>query len=178
MIAAELRRKRVSQLRSSHWHWHLKEVFVRIDGVQRYLWRAVDREGEVLEAFVSKTGDREAALIFLRKLVKRNGGPEELVTDKLRSCGAALMELRIQGKCVTDRWANSRAENSHQPFRRRERACCGSSACSHSNRRHQSTDHCTTTSAQTGASPVKTSRCGPAPSLSASRGRSAPANGR
>jgi putative transposase len=97
-------------------------VFVRINGVQHYLWRAVDQEGEVLEAFVSKHRDKKAALMFLRKLMKRQGRPEELVTDKLRSSGAALKELGIQDSRLTDRWENNRAENSHQPFRRRERA--------------------------------------------------------
>ncbi len=122
MFAAEIRRRRVGQIRASRWRWHLDEVFVRINGVQHYLWRAVDHEGEVLEAFVSKTRDRQAALVFLKKLMKRHGRPEELVTDRLRSYGAALKELGIQDKRVTVRWANNRAENSHQPFRRRERA--------------------------------------------------------
>ena len=122
MFAAEIRRKRVTGLRTSRWRWHLDEVFVKINGVQHYLWRAVDHEGEVLEAFVSKTRDKKAALKFLKKLMKRHGRPEELVTDKLRSYGAALKELGIQDKRVTDRWENNRAENSHQPFRRRERA--------------------------------------------------------
>jgi putative transposase len=122
MFAAEIRRKRVGGLRSSRWRWHLDEVFVKVNGVQHYLWRAVDHEGEVLEAFVSKTRDKAAALKFLRKLMKRHGRPEELVTDKLRSYGAALKEIGAEGKRVTERWENNRAENSHQPFRRRERA--------------------------------------------------------
>ncbi len=123
MFASEIRQKRAQPQRSvSRWRWHLDEVFVPINGVRHYLWRAVDHEEEVLEAFVSKTRDRKAALKFLRKLMKRHGRPDELVTDKLRSYGAALRELGIQGKRVTERWENNRAENSHQPFRRRERA--------------------------------------------------------
>ncbi len=122
MFAAEIRKRRVGQMRTSRWRWHLDEVFVKINGIQHYLWRAVDHEGEVLEAFVSKTRDKAAALKFLRKLMKRHGRPEVLVTDKLRSYGAALKELGIQEKRVTERWENNRAENSHQPFRRRERA--------------------------------------------------------
>ena len=122
MFAAEIRRKRVSGLRSSRWRWHLDEVFVKINGVQHYLWRAVDHEGEVLEAYVTKTRDKAAALKFLKKLIKRHGRPQELVTDKLRSYGAALKDLGIQDRRVTDRWENNRVENSHQPFRRRERA--------------------------------------------------------
>lgn len=118
-FAAEIRKTRVSQMRTSRWRWHLDEVFVKVNGVQRYLWRAVDHEGEVLEAF-SKHRDKKAALKFLRKLMKRHGRVEELVTDKLRSYGAALKELGAEDQQVTDRWENNRAENSHQPFRRRE----------------------------------------------------------
>jgi putative transposase len=123
MFAAEIRRKRVSRLRSvSRWRWHLDEVFVRVNGVQHYLWRAVDHEGEVLESYVTKARDKAAALKFLRKLMKRHGRSYELVTDGLRSYGAALKELGAAGNHVTGRWENNRAENSHQPFRRRERA--------------------------------------------------------
>ena len=75
MFAAEIRSKRVSGMRSSRWRWHLDEVFVKMNGVQHYLWRAVDHEGEVLEAFVSKTRDKAAALKFLKKLMKRHGRP-------------------------------------------------------------------------------------------------------
>src|SRR5687768_15266963 len=86
------------------------------------LWRAVDHEGEVLEAFVSKQRDKKAALKFLKKLMKRHGRAEELVTDGLRSYGAALKEIGAADKQVTGRWENNRIEKSHQPFRRRERA--------------------------------------------------------
>jgi putative transposase len=58
MFAAEIRKRRVSGMRASRWRWHLDEVFVKVNGVQHYLWRAVDHEGEVLEAFVSKTRDK------------------------------------------------------------------------------------------------------------------------
>ena len=92
LFAAEIRRKRVSGMRSSRWRWHLDEVVVKINGVQHYLWTAVDHEGEVLEAFVSKQRDRRAALKFLKKLRKRHGRAEELVTEGLRSYGAALKE--------------------------------------------------------------------------------------
>jgi putative transposase len=122
MFAAEIRRKPVNGMRSSRWRWHLDEVFVKVNGVQHYLWRAVDHEGEVLEAFVSKTRDKKAALKFLRKLMKRHGRAKKLVTDGLRSYGAALKEIGAEDLQVTGRWENNRAENSHQPFRRRERA--------------------------------------------------------
>jgi putative transposase len=82
----------------------------------------VDHEGEVLEAFVSKTRDKKAALKFLKKLMKRHGRSNELVTDGLRSYGAALKDIGAEDRQVTGRWENNRVENSHQPFRRRERA--------------------------------------------------------
>jgi len=102
--------------------WHLDEVFVKINGVKHYLWRAVDHEGEVLESFVTKRRDKKAALKFLRKSLGRNGLVEQIVTDRLASYGAALKQLGTIEKRETSRWLNSRAENSHQPFRRRERA--------------------------------------------------------
>ena len=74
----------------SNWQWHLDEVFVKINGETHYLWRAVDHEGELLESYVTKRRDRKAALKFLRKVMKRYGGPEVVVTDKLRSYGAAM----------------------------------------------------------------------------------------
>ena len=123
MFASEICRKRVDRMRSCcHWRWHLDEVFVKINGVTHYLWRAVDHEGEVLEAFVSKKRDRKAALKFLRKTMKRHGNPIVLVTDKLRSYGAALKDMGMPDDRQTGRWLNNRVENSHQPFRRRERA--------------------------------------------------------
>ena len=123
MFAAEIRRKRVSRMRAySNWQWHLDEVFVRINGSTHYLWRAVDHEGEVLESYVTKRRDRKAALNFLRKSMKRHGRPEVLVTDKLRSYGAAMKVIGNADRQETGRWLNNRAENSHLPFRRRERA--------------------------------------------------------
>jgi putative transposase len=122
MFAAEIRKRRVEGMRSSHWRWHLDEVFVKINGERHYLWRAVDHEGEVLESFVTKTRDKKAALKFLRQSLKRHGRPEEILTDRLRSYGAALRELGVGDRQETGRWANNRAENPHQPFRRRERA--------------------------------------------------------
>lgn len=97
-------------------------LFVKINGETHYLWRAVDHEGEILEAFVSKRRDRRAALKFLKKSMKRNGSPKTIVTDKLRSYGAALKEIGTADRQQTGRWMNNRAENSHLPFRRRERA--------------------------------------------------------
>jgi putative transposase len=123
MFASEIRRKRIDRMRSgTHWRWHLDEVFVKINGEVHYLWRAVDHEGEVLESFVSKRGDRKAALKFLKKTMKRHGKLEMLITDRLRSYGAAMKLIGNAGRQETGRWLNNRAENSHLPFRRRGRA--------------------------------------------------------
>jgi putative transposase len=123
MFAAEIRKKRVAAHRNwTQWRWHLDEEFVRINGETYYLWRAVDHEGEVLEVFVTKTRDRNAALRFLRKAMARYGRPEAIVTDKLRSTRAAMNVIGNAERRETGRWLNNRAENSHQPFRRRERA--------------------------------------------------------
>jgi putative transposase len=123
MFAAEIRRRRVERMRSSpQWRWHLDEMFVKINGETHYLWRAVDHEGEVLESFVTKRRDRKAALKFLKKAMRRHGSPEAIVTDRLRSYGAALREMGAARLQETGRHLNNRAENSHLPLRRRERA--------------------------------------------------------
>jgi putative transposase len=123
MFAAEIRRKRVQAMRQfTHWRWHVDEMYVKINGEMRYLWRAVDHEGEVLESYVTETRDKAAALKFLRKSLKRHGRPKAIVTDGLRSYRAALGELGAADRQQTGRWKNNRVENSHQPLRRRERA--------------------------------------------------------
>ena len=123
MFAAEIRKKRVDRMRThTHWRWHLDEVYVKINSEMRYLWRAVDHEGEVLESYVTTTRDKAAALKFIKKVMKRHGRPRAIVTDGLRSYGAALKAIGATGRQETGRWLNNRAENSHQPFRRRERA--------------------------------------------------------
>ncbi|WP_170335878.1 IS6 family transposase, partial [Ruegeria arenilitoris] len=123
MFAAEIRRKRVQQLRAfSKWKWHADEVFVKVNGKRLYLWRAVDHEGEVLEAVVTKRRNKDAALKFLKKLMKRHGCAEEIVTDRFASYKAALRQLGALEKQQTGRWLNNRVENSHLPFRRSERA--------------------------------------------------------
>jgi putative transposase len=121
MFASEIRKRRIEGMKSSRWRWHLDEIFVKINGKRHYLWRAVDHEGEVLESFVTKTRDKKAALKFLKKAMRKHGQPEVIVTDKLRSYGAALKELGADDRQETGRWLNNRAENSHLPFRRRER---------------------------------------------------------
>ena len=123
MFAAEIRRKRVDRMRSqTHWRWRRDEVYVKINGEMRYLWRAVDHEGEVLESFVTTTRDKAAALASIKRALKRHGRPQAVVTDGLRSYGAAMKEIGNAGRQEVGRKLNNRAENSHQPFRRRERA--------------------------------------------------------
>ena len=97
-------------------------MYVKVNGEMRYLWRAVDHEGEILESFVTKERDKEAALRFMKKALKRHGSPEAITTDGLRSYKAAMTELGNTHKQVVGRWANNRVENSHLSFRRRERA--------------------------------------------------------
>jgi len=121
LFAQSIRKQRVQSGSYSYWAWHLDEVFVRINGELHYLWRAVDHEGEVLEAYVTKRRDRKAALKFLRKAMKRYGRPEAIVTDKLPSYRAAMREIGNKDCQETGRWLNNRAENSHQPLRRREK---------------------------------------------------------
>ena len=95
---------------------------MKINGQKHDPWRAVDHDGEVLEPFVSKRRDKAAALIFIKSIIKRHGRPETIVTEGLRSYGAALKALGAPGIQETGRWKTNRAETSHQPFRRRERA--------------------------------------------------------
>jgi putative transposase len=118
MIAAQLRKRRPKP----HLTWHLDEVFLKIDGRMAYLWRAVDAEGEVLDVLVQSQRSKHAELKLMRKLLKRYAFvPERLVTDDLRSYGAATRALGIEHLHERRRWRNNRAENSHQPTRRRER---------------------------------------------------------
>jgi putative transposase len=104
------------------WRWHLDEMYVKVNGEMRYLWRAVDHEGEVLESYVTRERDRAAALGFIKKAMKRRGSPQTITTDGLRSYRAAMVELGCEDKQEVGRWANNRVENSHLSFRRRERA--------------------------------------------------------
>ena len=100
----------------------IDEVFVRIQGKQHYLWRAVDQDGEVVDVFLQARRDGEAAMRFFKRLLKAHGGePRIVVTDKLRSYGVAHRELIPDTIHDTARYANNRAELSHQPTRVRER---------------------------------------------------------
>jgi putative transposase len=123
LFAKEIRKKRMYPIPNhSNWKWHLDEVFVKINGETHYLWRAVDHEGEVLEAFVSKRRDRKAALDFLKKIMKKYGAPKVIVTDRLKSYRAAMKIIGNESTQEVGRWKNNRCENSHLPFRRREYA--------------------------------------------------------
>ncbi len=95
MFAAEIRKRRVAGLRSSHRRWHLDEVFVQISGARNYFWPAVDQEGEVLDSIVTKTRDKKAATKFLRKPLKRHGRAKQIVTDRLRSYGVPPRDYGI-----------------------------------------------------------------------------------
>jgi len=107
---------------SASGRWHLDEVFVRIGGKLHYLWRAVDDEGEVLDVLIRSRRDRKAALKLMRKLLKRQSFvPDTIVTDRLRSYGAALRELGLGDRHTMGGRLNNRAEVSHQPIRNRER---------------------------------------------------------
>ncbi|WP_293977432.1 DDE-type integrase/transposase/recombinase [Sphingomonas sp.] len=123
MCAGEVRQRRVSYMRGfRQWRWHLDEVFVQINCQTHYLWRAVDHEGELLESYLTKTRDKKAALAFMEKTLKRNGSPERITTDGLRSYQAAMRELGNDDRQEIGQHANNRVENSHLPFRRQERA--------------------------------------------------------
>ena len=123
MFAADIRRQRVSRMKGFlHWRWHLDEMYVKLGGEMVYLWRAVDHEGEILESCVTRKRDKSAALAFMKKALKRHGKAETIVVVGLRSYPAAMRELGNLERRETGRWKNSRVENSHLPFRRRERA--------------------------------------------------------
>ena len=106
--------------------WHLDEMVVRIAGRRMYLWRAVDHEGEILDMLVQRRRDQHAALKLMRKLLRKQGfAPTLIVTDKLRSYGAAFRELHLTCRHDQGLHKNNRAENSHQVVRRRERKMQG-----------------------------------------------------
>jgi putative transposase len=123
MFAGDIRRQRVNRMRGfQHWRWHLDEMYVKLNGKMVYLWRAVDHEGEILESYITKKRDKSVALAFIKKALKRHGRTDVIVTDGLRSYAAAMRELGNLDRREMGQWLNNRAENSHLPFRRRERA--------------------------------------------------------
>jgi len=123
IFAKEIKKNRLSHpVQHSNWRWHLDEVFVKTNGERHYLWRAVDQEGTILDAAVSKRRDATAARKLLKKIIKRYGTPKVIVTDRLASYRAALRDLGMVDHQECGRWMNNRAENSHLVFRRRESA--------------------------------------------------------
>ncbi|MFF3656356.1 IS6 family transposase [Streptomyces olivochromogenes] len=106
--------------------WHLDEVFIKVNGKQKYLWRAVDQDGNVLDVLVQNRRDKAAARRFFRRLMKQTGAvPRVVVTDRLRSYGAAHREVMPCVQHRQSKYLNNRVENSHQPTRQRERAMKG-----------------------------------------------------
>jgi putative transposase len=102
--------------------WHLDEVALKIAGKKHWLWRAVDQSGVVLDVLVQRRRDKQAAKRLLRKLLKRQMRPPRvMITDKLGSYGAAKREIMPGVEHRQHKGLNNRAENSHQPTRRRER---------------------------------------------------------
>jgi putative transposase len=102
--------------------WHLDEVVINIAGRKHWLWRAVDQHGAVLDILVQSRRNATAAKRLLRKLLKKQGiTPRVMITDKLASYGAAKREIMPGVEHRQHRGLNNRAENSHQPTRRRER---------------------------------------------------------
>ncbi|MDV6278302.1 IS6 family transposase [Rhodococcus erythropolis] len=106
--------------------WHLDEVFVTIDGVRKYLWRAVDQHGDVLDILIQGKQDGRAATRFFRKILKKQGcRPRVLITDKLASYQVAHRQTMSATEHRRNKYLNNRCENSHQPTRQRERAMKG-----------------------------------------------------
>jgi putative transposase len=115
--------------------WHLDEVFLTINGVRHYLWRAVDQDGHVLDILVQRRRDKHAAKRFFRKLLKGcRYVPRVIITDKLKSYGAAKQEMLPGVEHRQPRYLNNRAENSHQPTRQRERRLQGFKSAGHAQR--------------------------------------------
>jgi putative transposase len=118
-LYAALLRKQPARIGSK---WHLDEVFIKINGVRHYLWRAVDQNGVVIDILVQPKRDRWAALRFFRQLLHTaQRAPRVIVTDKLRSYAAARKWILPDVIHRQSRYLNNRAENSHQPTRMRER---------------------------------------------------------
>jgi putative transposase len=98
IFATEIRKRRVAHMRGyPQWGWHLDEVFVKVNGKLCYLWRAVDHEGEVLEAVITARRDKAAALKLLKRIMKKYGLPQSIVTDRLRGGSEGLRTHRTGG---------------------------------------------------------------------------------
>ena len=115
--------------------WHLDEMFIRINGTQQYVWRAVDQDGEILDILVQSRRNKRAAKKFFRWLLKGMGYvPRLIITDKLRSYEAAKAEVMPSVEHRRDKGLNNRAENAHQSSRERERRMRGFKSPGHAQR--------------------------------------------
>jgi putative transposase len=122
-FAHKIRKRRSERMRQSpQWQWHLDEVFVKIRGKTHYLWRAVDHEGEVLESFVTKDARQGFSIEIYAKSHEAVWQPPSRGDGQVPSYRAAMKEIGNAGRQECGRHLNNRAENSHLPFRRRERA--------------------------------------------------------
>ncbi|BCH62459.1 IS6 family transposase (plasmid) [Agrobacterium vitis] len=118
-FAKDIRKRSAGKLGDK---WHLDEVGITIGGKKHWLWRAVDQDGFVLDVLVQSRRNAKAAKRLMRKLLKAQGrAPRVMITDKLRSYGAAKWEIMPGIEHRSHKGLNNRAENSHQPVRRRER---------------------------------------------------------
>jgi putative transposase len=168
-FAAEIRKKRADRLRSwPQWRWHLDEIFVKINGERHYLWRAVDHEGEVLESFVAKARDRKEALKSLKKSMKRYGRPHILVTDKLRSYGAALKDIGAADRQETGPWAKIEQRIRTCRFDEENARYSASVACEVCRNSPPSIFKCTTISTRSATSTHDKTSSSAAPPLSSS----------
>ena len=174
MFVAEIQKRRIERMRSSHCRWHLDEMFVKINGKRHYLWRAVDHEGEVLESFVTKTRDKKTALKFLKRAMKKHGRCEQFVTDELRSYGAALKDIGASDRQETGRWLNNRGRTRTCRSDYKSERCCGSGACEVCRNSPPSTPPSPITSTSTAASHPERSSSRTVPPLSLSGAASAP----
>jgi putative transposase len=128
-FANEIRRRSAGKLGDK---WYFDEVVISIGGKKHWLWRAVDQDGFVLDVLVQSRRDTKAAKRLMRKLLKRQGCPPRvMITDKLRSYGAAKREIMTGVEHRSHKGLNNRAENSHQPTRRRERIMKGFKSARH-----------------------------------------------
>jgi IS1 family transposase len=134
------------------WRWHLDEVFVKVNGKLCYLWRAVDHEGEVLEGVVTSKRDKAAALKLLKRVMRKYALAKIIVTDGLRAYSAAMNEVGVADRQEVGPRLNNRTENSHQPFRRRERAMQRFRSMKTCRNSVQFTPRCTTISIRSGIS--------------------------
>ena len=115
--------------------WDIDEVFVTIQGQRQYLWRAVDQDGDTIDILVQRRRNKQAAVRFFRRLLKDQGGePRWMITDKLKSYGAAHRAVMPTVEHINTIYANNRAEVSHEPTRQRERHMRGFSSSTQAQR--------------------------------------------